>query len=149
MIEVLVLTNIKVHRVIKELEEYGKSYRIRNLKYQPLTYEEFKIIMSFTDSGFDDILATKGKAIDYLKEQEIQLEALSMRQAYELIVQFPSLLRLPLVTDFRTRTNSGLNAAETFIPKKMRQKALVKLLVNVDRDAREKKEKEEGVSGEV
>lgn len=129
MIHVFVLTNTKWRETVDILKSYHIPHKVRHMKREPFSYEEFKLLMRMTSDGFDDVLTTKGNMYKKLKEQGIQFEALPMHAAYELILQFPSLLTLPLVTDFKTRTGSGVNGAKLFRPRKEKKENLVEIMV--------------------
>lgn len=128
-IHVFVLTNTKWRETVEILKSYNLPHKVRHMKRDPFSYEEFKQLMKLTADGFDDILTTKGKTYEKLQEQGIQFEALPMREAYKLILQYPSLLTLPLVTDFKTRTGSGMGGARLFRPRNEKKKAIVEIAV--------------------
>lgn len=131
MINVFVLTNTKWQGNVAILQSYNLPYRVRHMKREPFSYEEFKQIMKLTTDGFDDILTLKGKMYNKLQEEGIQFEALPMRKAYELILQHPTLLQLPLTTDLKTRTGTGVNGAKLFRPRKDKKENLFEIMMKV------------------
>lgn len=132
MISVFVLTNTKWRDTVQILESLNLIHEVRHMKREPFTYEEFKVIMSMTADGFDDILTTRGKMNASLEEQGIHIEALPMREAYKLIVRHPSLLKLPIVTDFKTRAGTGVGGARIFRPRTEKKEAIVQLRIKAD-----------------
>lgn len=121
MIDVCILTNTKYNRAVETLTENNKSFRLRHLRDKPWTFKEFQQLLVLTDYGLDDIISNNGLTFKKLQAQGIQFEALCLTEAYELIVQNPSLLKLPLVTDYTTRTRTGINGADAFIPRSKRK----------------------------
>jgi arsenate reductase-like glutaredoxin family protein len=128
-IHVFILTNTKWRETVDILKSYNLPYKVRHMKRDPFSYEEFKNLMKLTTDGFDDILTTKGNMLEDLKKHGIQFEALPMREAYKLILQHPNLLTLPLVTDFETRTGSGMSGARLFRPRQEKKKTIVEITV--------------------
>jgi regulatory protein spx len=140
MIEVFVLSNTKWQSAVSILKSHNLPYRVRHLKKEPFTFQEFKDMMKLTADGFDDVLTTKGDMYGKLQEQGIQFEALPMRKAYELIVEFPMLLKLPIVTDFETRTGSGVGGAKMFRPRQEKKEHQLELVAKAKELSSTKKE---------
>jgi len=94
------LSNTKWQKTYDFLSEAGIPCVARNLRTQPFSYEEYLRILSLTQNGVEDILTVRGVVIDRLEKQGIHIEALSLRQLYELLMTYPNLLKLPLLTDY-------------------------------------------------
>jgi len=117
MVDVCYLTNVKYKRVTKPLEEFGVSYNLRHLEKDPWTLKEFQDLLKLTDTGLDEIISTNGQTYQELTGQGIQFEALRLQEVYELIVDYPSLLKLPVSTDYVLRLATGITGAEAFRPR--------------------------------
>ena len=120
LIHVFLLTNTKWKKSVEILETHNLPCCIRNLRSRPFTYQEFLQILRLTDNGLEDIMTTRGVMKSKLIEQGIHIEALSLRDAYSLIVQYPNLLRLPILTDFK-RLGLGTSGVDKFIQRERRR----------------------------
>ncbi|MFD2617101.1 transcriptional regulator SpxA [Terrilactibacillus laevilacticus] len=100
------------------LKEHNISFQERNIFSEPLSIEEIKEILRMTEDGTDEIISTRSKAF---QELNIQLDAMSIQDLYELISENPGLLRRPIMLDDK-RLQVGYNDDEIrrFLPRKVR-----------------------------
>lgn len=116
MIQLFYLSNTKWPKTFHLLEEAGIPCIARNLRNNPFTYEEYLRILGLTENGVEDILTVRGVVVDRLEKQGIHIEALSLRQLYDLLRVHPNLLKLPLLTDFH-QLGVGISGAKKIIEK--------------------------------
>jgi regulatory protein spx len=117
-------------KALKWLKENNIAYNEKRITSQPLTLAEFKHILSMTEEGTDEIIATNSN--DF-KNLDVDIEQLSIQQLYNLIQQHPRMLRSPILMDEK-RIQIGYNEMDIrrFIPRKIRAfelNALQKLAV--------------------
>ena len=117
-------------KALKWLNENNIPYTEKRITSQPLTLAEFKNILSMTEDGTDEIIATNSN--DF-KNLAIDIDQLSIQELYNLIQQHPRMLRSPILLDEK-RIQVGYNEMDIrrFIPRKVRAfelNALQKLAV--------------------
>lgn len=115
------------------LKENGLAFEERNIMSEPLTKEEIIEILSLTETGTDEIISTRSKVYEKLA---IDFEELSLNELVDIIAEYPSLLRRPLVFD-ETRFQVGYNEDEIhqFIPREVRRvtsKKMARVLLYLD-----------------
>ncbi|MGM9987296.1 MAG: transcriptional regulator SpxA [Bacillaceae bacterium] len=100
------------------LEENNIPYVERNIFSDPLSIDEIKGILRMTESGTDEIISTRSKIF---QELNVQVETLPLQKLYELIRQYPGLLRRPIIVDEK-RLQVGYNEDEIrrFLPRTVR-----------------------------
>ncbi|OCS87769.1 transcriptional regulator Spx [Caryophanon tenue] len=105
-------------KAIKWLKAHDIAFHEKRITSASLTMAEFKEILSMTEEGTDDIIATNSN--DF-KALQVDIDQLSIQQLYELIQQHPRLLRSPIVKDEK-RLQVGYNEIDIrrFIPRKVR-----------------------------
>lgn len=105
-------------KALKWLNENNISYSEKRTTSQPLTLAEFKHILSMTEDGTDEIIATNSN--DF-KNLAIDIDQLSIQELYNLIQQHPRMLRSPILLDEK-RIQIGYNEMDIrrFIPRKVR-----------------------------
>lgn len=117
-------------KALKWLKDNNIEYKEKRITSQPLTLAEFKQILSMTEEGTDEIIATNSN--DF-KNLDVDIEQLSIQELYNLIQQHPRMLRSPILMDEK-RIQIGYNEMDIrrFIPRKVRAyelSALQKLAV--------------------
>ncbi|MGL5916068.1 MAG: transcriptional regulator Spx [Culicoidibacterales bacterium] len=102
----------------KWLEEYGLTYREKNLFVTPLTADELRYILERTENGTEDIISRRSKVI---MEGNIDIESMSLNTLIEFVQENPSVLRRPIIVDDK-RLQIGYNDEEirTFVPRALR-----------------------------
>ncbi|CAH0324203.1 transcriptional regulator SpxA [Priestia megaterium] len=101
------------------LEEHQIDYIERNLSYEPITEDEIKNILSMTEKGTDEIISTRSKIPQKLN---IEIDALSLQDLYDLIKSHPFILKRPIIIQDRKILQIGYKEEEirAFIPRKLR-----------------------------
>ena len=117
-------------KALKWLKENNIEFIEKRITSQPLTLAEFKNILSMTEDGTDEIIATNSN--DF-KNLNVDIDQLSIQELYTLIQQYPRMLRSPILLDEK-RIQVGYNEMDIrrFIPRKVRAfelNALQKLAV--------------------
>ena len=105
-------------KALKWLKENNISYTEKRITSQPLTLAEFKNILSMTEDGTDEIIATNSN--DF-KNLQVDIDQLSIQELYNLIQKHPRMLRSPILLDEK-RIQVGYNEMDIrrFIPRKVR-----------------------------
>ncbi|MEO4053943.1 transcriptional regulator Spx [Solibacillus sp. CAU 1738] len=117
-------------KALKWLKENNIAHTEKRITSQPLTLAEFKNILSMTEDGTDEIIATNSN--DF-KNLDVDIEQLSIQELYQLTQKYPRMLRSPIILDEK-RIQVGYNEMDIrrFIPRKVRAfelNALQKLAV--------------------
>ncbi|MFC4770805.1 transcriptional regulator Spx [Enterococcus hermanniensis] len=107
------------------LEKQGLEIEERNILAEPLNEEEIKNILCLTEFGTDEIISTRSKVYEKLA---IDFDELSLSEVVKLMVEYPSLLRRPIITDGK-KLQIGYNEEEIhqFIPRKIRKLSSLKM----------------------
>jgi len=90
------------------LEEHEIPYTERNIFSEPLSISEIKKILRMTEDGTDEIISTRSKIFQKLN---VDVESLPLQRLYELIQEYPGLLRRPIILDEK-RLQVGYNEDE-------------------------------------
>ncbi|MCA0987821.1 transcriptional regulator SpxA [Guptibacillus algicola] len=100
------------------LQEHDIPFTERNIFAEPLTIEEVKEILRMTEDGTDEIISTRSKTF---QELGLNLDTVSLQELFELISEYPGLLRRPIIIDEK-RLQVGYNEDEIrrFLPRKVR-----------------------------
>ena len=102
----------------KWLDDHKVSYEEKNLFNHRITDEDIDSMLEHAENGFDDIISTRSKIF---KEQQLEVDDMSIRQLKDFIIENPSVLKRPIIVDEK-RMQVGYNDEEIriFIPKKLR-----------------------------
>ncbi|MFJ7952590.1 transcriptional regulator Spx [Lysinibacillus sp. NPDC096418] len=105
-------------KALKWLKENDIQYKEKRITSHPLTLAEFKEILSMTEDGTDEIIATNSN--DF-KNLNIDIDQLSIQELYAIIQAHPRMLRSPILIDEK-RIQVGYNEMDIrrFIPRKVR-----------------------------
>ncbi|CAG9610172.1 transcriptional regulator SpxA [Pseudoneobacillus rhizosphaerae] len=100
------------------LEEHQIDYIERNIIANPLTIDELKSILRLTEDGTDEIISTNSKRF---QELNVDIETLSLKEFYTLIIENPQMLRRPIIQDEK-RFQVGYHDEEIrrFLPRRLR-----------------------------
>jgi regulatory protein spx len=100
------------------LEEHQIEFIERNIISNPLTIDELKSILRLTEDGTDEIISTNSKRF---QELNVDIEALSLKEFYKLIIENPQMLRRPIIQDEK-RFQVGYHDEEIrrFLPRRLR-----------------------------
>lgn len=119
---VVIYTNnaTESEKVAEKLNSYGIENTIKHIVRDGFTLIEFKSLLSMTDDGLDDLLTQRGNCIDLLKEQGIDLNTKTINEVYQLIVEYPKILKTTIITDWN-KISYGQNGVDTFLPRHIRK----------------------------
>jgi regulatory protein spx len=101
------------------LQQHQIPFTERNIFSEPLSKAELMQILRMTENGTEEIISTRSKVFQQLK---LNLDDLSIDQLLDLVEKNPSLLRRPIIMDYR-RLQVGYNEDEIrrFLPRKVRR----------------------------
>ena len=89
-----------------------------NILKDPLTEEDLKEMLEKSLDGTDEIISTRSKIF---KEQNIDVDAMSIKELLSFIQQNPSILKRPIIVD-DSKIQVGYNADEIEIFEKEKRK---------------------------
>lgn len=100
------------------LDEHKVAYEEKNLFNHRISDDDIDLMLEHAENGFDDIISTRSKIF---KEQELDVDDMSIRELKDFIIENPSVLKRPIIVDDK-RMQVGYNDEEIriFIPKKLR-----------------------------
>lgn len=113
-------------KIAEKLASYDLQATIKHIVRDRFTYTEYLALLALTDDGLDDLLTQRGSTIDFLTEQGLVLDDLSLKEAYNLILRNPKLLKTTILTDWN-RIAYGLNGAKMFLPRHVRKQEQMKM----------------------
>ncbi len=115
-------------KVKKWFELEGIPFEERNIFSATLNESELKEMLEKSENGTEDIISTRSKVI---KEQNLDVENMSISQLVVFIKENPSVLKRPIMVDDR-RIQVGYNEEEirTFIPVSKRQSSFREKSIN-------------------
>ena len=131
-------------KVAEKLSKYNLNATIKHIVRDRFTFKEFQALLHLTEDGLDDLLTQRGSTIDFLTEQGIDLDDLTLREAYNIILQNPKLLKTTILTDWN-RIAYGLNGARMFLPRHVRKQEQQEMYA---KQARLKAQEKENVQSE-
>ncbi|QJI52333.1 Spx family transcriptional regulator [Psychrobacillus phage Perkons] len=91
------LTNEAVRKVEECLHSNNLEYETKNIKKNHLTWDEFLEILTLTEDGASDIIVTRSTKYKELLASGIDLDDLSLTDLYNIILEYPSLIKSPLL----------------------------------------------------
>lgn len=102
----------------KWLDDHKVTYEEKNIFNQRISISDIDLMLEHAENGFDDIISTRSKIF---KEQELDVEDMSVYQLKKFIIDNPSILKRPILVDDK-RMQVGYNDEEirVFIPKRLR-----------------------------
>ncbi|HGA0511953.1 TPA: transcriptional regulator SpxA [Bacillus pacificus] len=100
------------------LEENQIDYTEKNIVSNSMTVDELKSILRLTEEGATEIISTRSKTFQDLN---INIDELSLNEFYTLIIEYPLMLRRPIMLDEK-RLQIGFNEEEIrkFLPRSVR-----------------------------
>ena len=101
------------------LKDHQIPYVEKNIFSTLLRENELQELLERSENGTDDIISKRSKII---KENQVDLEDMSIRELIHFIQDNPSILKRPIIIDER-RFQVGYNAEEirAFIPRELRK----------------------------
>ncbi|MGE7918705.1 transcriptional regulator Spx [Viridibacillus sp. NPDC093762] len=105
-------------KALQWLKENNISFTEKRITSDQLTLPEFKLILSMTEDGTDEIISTNSK--DF-KNLNCDINHLSIQELYDIVKDHPKMLRSPILVDEK-RLQVGYNDMDIrrFIPRKVR-----------------------------
>ena len=94
-------------------------YEEKNLFSNRITANDINLMLKNAENGFEDIISTRSKIF---KEQNLDVESMSVNQLKDFIIDNPSVLKRPIILDDQ-KMQVGYNDEEirVFIPRRLRQ----------------------------
>lgn len=98
-----------------------------NILTQPMTTNDLRQILTKTENGTEDIISTRSKVFQKLA---VDVDNLTINELLDLVTEFPSLLRRPIITDSK-HLQIGFNEDEirAFLPREYRR---AEMLTTID-----------------
>jgi len=95
MVVVYTANGDKSSRIIRKyLKENKVEYIEKDLGKVALEKKEIQYLLSKTDNGFEDLISTRSK---YLKENKIDFNDLTMKEAIDIVSEHPTVLKRPIL----------------------------------------------------
>ena len=116
-------------KAIAWAKEQGIPYEEIDLISAPLTKDDFMTLLSLTDNGVDDIISTRSNAY---KELRNKLHHVHMDELLDLMVEYRTLLRRPLITDgHKLQVGYNVDDIRRFLPQKTRKISREMMIENI------------------
>lgn len=97
MIQLFVLPgNLSCRKAQQHLLETGNPFVLRDLRTSPMSFEELKQILAFSEEGTDELLAVRSFKYLELKRSGFDFDELSLREFHQLLMSYPALVRTPI-----------------------------------------------------
>lgn len=119
-------------KVAEKLSSFNLKSETKHIIRDRFTFLEFKELLCLTDDGLDDLLTQRGNTMDYLINEGIHIDDLTLTEAFDLILQNPKLLKTTILTD-GTKIAYGLNGTKMFIPRSVRKKKQLRVQIRATR----------------
>jgi regulatory protein spx len=118
----------------QHLVNTGKSFIVRNMAVNPLSFNELKRILHYTEQGTNDIIAN-GKYRKILEEEGVDFEDITLREFHHYVRKYPRLLKAP-ITLGEDHMIIGYDEEEfsKFMPRKERKRVYSQMLEQVRRE---------------
>jgi len=126
-ITIYTINSAEGEKVAEKLKEYNIESEIKHIIRDRFTFAEFKALLTLTDDGLDDLITQRGNTIDFLTKIGIDLDELTLKEAYDVILQHPKLLKTTIMTDWN-KISFGLNGARMFRPRHLRKAEQLRLI---------------------
>lgn len=119
------------------LSAHEVPYQEHNIITNPLTPQELMSILTFTENGTEDIISTRSKVFQKL---DVDVEELSVSELIQLIADYPSLLRRPIIMDSK-RMQIGFNEDEirAFLSRDYRKQELRQATIRAEIEGRDER----------
>lgn len=110
----------------KWLTNHNIPFVFRDIIKEPVQENEIRTILSLTEGGTDDIISKRSKIY---QELNIDFDLLPLKELYELVYQYPKLLRQPIIVgDNKIQIGFDKDNIRQFIPREDRTKNLHHIL---------------------
>ena len=124
----------------------------QKMTQEPLSRDQLFEMLMYTENGVEDILSTRSKDYERLSKEGIDFEDLSLTEFHNLIVEYPRMLRSPIIVAKNT-TLIGYNEDEIsiFDDRSVKKETYLKMLDTIrlkeDREIRKLKRTNHVVAG--
>ena len=98
----LATSNTSSRRIREYLENNNIQYEAQITDHEPLSFEQLKEILMYTDNGIDDIISERSKPYSDLIAQGIDFNDLTLREFHEIAYQHPRLIKAPILVTKNT-----------------------------------------------
>lgn len=126
------LCNRSQRNVKKYLESYELEYVEQNIINEPLSWDQFKEMLINSEDGLEGLLSTRSKAYTIFKRDGIDIESMSIKEAHELIVKYPTLLKSPITVGKSVTLVGYTDEIDVFVPRDVRKENMQRMLLNED-----------------
>lgn len=112
------------------LENLQVTFKETPMQHVPLSFDEFKEIVSLTRNGVEDLISPKTKVYKQLVEEDgIDFDELSLKELHYIVQRHPNLLRAPITIKGETMTVGFKEEEfEAFVPRSVRRARFNKIL---------------------
>ena len=102
----------------KWFDQYKIPYSEKNIFSIKLSKEDIFRMLANSENGFDDIISTRSKVF---KEKKLDPDNMSVQEVIELIIDYPSVLKRPIIIN-ENELQVGYNNEDItiFLPKELR-----------------------------
>lgn len=155
MIKIFTLPSRKSCRdAVAHIVNYGLPFTQRRVNLQPLTIDELKTLVEFTDESPTEILAENSN--DYatvkaeLAEIDMTFEDLTLQELHYIVRKYPKIMRTPIMIDEKQMI-IGFNedTITTLIPRKVRMQSIYDKLEMMREMEEEKMKAGKSISGGI
>ncbi len=110
---------VSCRKAKKWFEERNIEYTEKNIFSIKLSKKDLQNILKFTLNGVFDIISNRSKVVS---ESKLDIEAMTLNELYDFIIENPSALRRPLIFDSEN-LQIGYNEDDIrmFIPKELKK----------------------------
>ncbi|AEO93810.1 gp564 [Bacillus phage G] len=115
-----------LNRILSVFAENDIEYEEFDLTKKRITWEQLMEILMYTEEGVSDIIATQSHDYKRLIEEGVDFEDLTLTELQRYIIQYPKLIKTPVVV-YKNTTIAGYDQeAISLYRKRRREKSLVK-----------------------
>lgn len=119
-------------RAEKWLIDHDIQFKKRDISKRPLTADEVKQILRLSENGSDDLISKRCHSFKRLK---LNFDNLRISQLIDLMVEYPDLIRRPLIFDDRQlQVGFSEEGIRSFLPREARKTLLTDLLERENTD---------------
>ena len=145
-------SNRSCRKAVEFFIEKNVDFVEQKMTQEPLSRDQLFEMLMYTENGVEDILSTRSKDYERLSKEGIDFEDLSLTEFHNLIVEYPRMLRSPIIVAKNT-TLIGYNEDEIsiFDDRSVKKETYLKMLDTIrlkeDREIRKLKRTNHVVAG--
>ena len=111
-------------------DKYHIEYTEKNFFSTPLTREDVYKMLSYSENGFSDLIATRSKII---KENDIDIDKMKTSELIDFIIANPSILKRPIIiSDMEMQIGYNDEDITLFVPDEVRNEVCGECLSDVE-----------------